>query len=227
LCPERFPVAALIKIKEAITSYMFAGLYQQRPAPLDGGMVKRGWFSRYLTRPDAFEEMLQSWDLTFKDTGKSYVVGQVWGRKSADFYLVDQVRERLDFPGTLRAIKRISKRWPNVTTKLVEEAANGHAVIATLRGKVPGIVGIKPKGSKEARLIAVSGVIESGNVWIPDQSIAPWADDFVEEAVVFPNGANDDQVDAMTMALSRFSTRSSNLGIEIPTGGQRQSPWEI
>jgi predicted phage terminase large subunit-like protein len=227
LCPERFPAAKLAQIKEAVTSYMFAGLYQQRPAPLEGGTLKRDWFGRYTDLPTSFDQMLQSWDLTFKSTGSSYVVGQVWGRKDADFYLAHQVRDRLDFPGTLRAIERVSKQWPDVTTKLVEEAANGHAVIATLRDKVPGIVGVKPAGSKEARLVAVSGLVESGNVWIPEQSVASWADDFIEEAVVFPNGANDDQVDAMTMALSRLRTQGPGFKMDIPDGGQRPSPWSI
>jgi hypothetical protein len=95
LCPDRYDAEALTKIKEAISTYKFAGLYQQRPAPLEGGAIKREWFGRYKDLPEAFDETLQSWDLTFKGTGSSYVVGQVWGRKGADFYLADQVRERL------------------------------------------------------------------------------------------------------------------------------------
>lgn len=227
LCPERFPVEALEQIKAAMSSYMFAGLYQQRPAPLEGGIVKRDWFNRYSELPDLFDELIQSWDLTFKALGTSYVVGEVWGRKAADFFLVDLVRDRLDFPSTLRAIERLTHRWPGAATKLVEEAANGHAAIAMLQDKIPGIVGVRPQGSKEARLIAVSGLIESGNVWIPEQAVAEWADDFIEEVVNFPNAANDDMCDSMTQALARLSKRTQNFNLSLPTSGTRPSPWSF
>ncbi len=227
LCPERFSVEALKQTKKSMSSYMFAGLYQQRPAPLEGGIIKRGWFQRYKELPEQFDELIQSWDLTFKALGTSFVVGEVWGRVGADFYLADLFRDRVDFPSTLRAILRLTKKWPGATTKVVEEAANGYAAISMLQDKIPGVVGQRPMGSKEARLIAVSGLIESGNVWIPEQSLADWADDFIEEAVNFPNAANDDQVDSMTMALSRLSKRTQNFKFALPTSGARPSPWKV
>ena len=85
----------------------------------------------------------------------------------------------------------------------MEEAANGPAVIAALRSEVPGIVAVRPRGSKEARLHAVSPDIEAGNVYLP--SGAPWVHDYIEELVAFPSGANDDQVDATNQALERLT----------------------
>ncbi len=228
LCPERFPVDALQQIRSAMSEYLFAGLYQQRPAPLEGGIVKRDWFRRWTDLPDRWDDSCQSWDLTFKAGGSSYVVGQVWLRSGSDFYLVDQVRDRLDFPQTIAAIQRLSAAHPGVATKIVEEAANGHAVLATLRDKIPGLVGVRPDGSKEARLFAVSGLVEAGNVYIPARAVAPWSEDFIEEAVNFPHGANDDQVDAMTMALARLSRRGApTFNLAIPTAGARPSPWSF
>lgn len=228
LCPERFSAEVLHQIKAAISTYKFAGLYQQRPAPLEGGMVKRKWFQRYKELPEDFDEQIQVWDFTFKETvSGSYVVGELWGRKGANFFLVDQIRDRLDFPGMLMAITRFSNRWPDVVEKIVEEAADGYAIIDTLKDQIPGIIGVRPKGSKVARLVAVSGLLEAGNVWVPEQSVADWADDFIEEVVTFPNAANDDQVDAMTMALSRLSKRTQNFNITLGTGGARPSPWDF
>jgi predicted phage terminase large subunit-like protein len=42
-------------------------------------------------------------------------------------------------------------------------------------------------------------------VYLPHPSYAPWVTDFIEECAAFPNGAHDDQVDAMTQALLRWN----------------------
>jgi len=224
LCPERYPIDQLEKIRLAIGSQMFAGLYQQRPAPLEGGMVKREWFHYYQDRPQC-ERYLQAWDLTYKATGTSYVVGQLWGVKQADFYLLDQVRGKFSFTETLQAIKSFSELYPWAIEKVIEDAANGAAVVDTLKSEIPGVIAIRPTSSKEARLTSVSALIESGHVWLP--SSAPWVQDFVEEVVTFPNAANDDQVDTMTLALARLSQKEKACitNFTIPEMGIRASPW--
>jgi hypothetical protein len=88
---------------------------------------------------------------------------------------------------------------------LIEEAANGAAVIQTLRRKVAGVVAVKPLGGKESRAAAVAPLIESGNVWLPESAV--WVQDFVEECAAFPNGVHDDQVDAMSQALAKVGPR--------------------
>jgi predicted phage terminase large subunit-like protein len=65
---------------------------------------------------------------------------------------------------------------------------------------------VNPAGGKLARAAAVSPLIEAGNVYLPHPQIRPWIKDFIEECVAFPNGAHDDQVDAMTQALLRWHT---------------------
>jgi len=206
LCPNLFDRNALLNIKQAVGSYWWAALYQQRPSPAEGGLLKRSWWKFYKELPSRFDEVIQSWDMTFKDTKDSdYVVGQVWGRKGADKYLLDQVRDRMDFPTTIQAVRSLSRKWPQAHAKLVEDKANGPAVIATLEHEIHGLIPIDPQGGKEARASAVSPQIEAGNVYLPDPSIAPWIHDFIEECAAFPNGAHDDQVDAMTQALIRLS----------------------
>lgn len=198
-------------------SRTWASLYQGRPSPASGNIFHRGWWREYSTplwveRPDgsrwtldADAELIASWDLAFKDTQNSdYVCGQVWMRRGADCYLLDQTWGRLDFPATCRAVRELAARWPQATLKLVEDKANGPAVIAQLNRTVPGIVPEEPHGSKEARAAAVSPLAEAGNVWLPAPELAPWVTDLIEEAAGFPNAAHDDRVDAMTQALNRL-----------------------
>jgi predicted phage terminase large subunit-like protein len=49
-------------------------------------------------------------------------------------------------------------------------------------------------------------LVEAGNVYLPHPDYMPWVKDFIEECAAFPNGAHDDQVDAMTQALLRWIT---------------------
>lgn len=213
LCPDLFSKDALESIKKAVGSYWWAALYQQRPSPAEGGIFKRNWWQYYRRVPDRFDEIIQSWDMTFKDTKTAdFVVGQVWGRKGADKYLLDQVRDRMDFPATIQAVRTLSAKWPQARVKLVEDKANGPAVIATLKKEISGLIPVEPQGSKESRAWAVSAEVEAGNVYLPDPSIAPWVHDFIEECAAFPNGANDDQVDAMSQALMRLNKQP---GIQV------------
>lgn len=204
LWPERFPPHEYAKMKKAVGSHIWVSLYQQRPSPMDGGIIKRSWWKFYKAAPK-FEQVIQSWDCTFKDSDSSdYVVGQVWGKAGADKYLLDQVRARMGLPETLQAIRSMTAKWPNAHTKLIEDKANGPAVIQMLKREISGLIAVNPEGGKVVRAAAVSPEIEAGNVYLPDPSIAPWIHDFIEEASAFPNGANDDQVDSMTQALTRF-----------------------
>jgi predicted phage terminase large subunit-like protein len=226
LCPERYTKERLERIRGVIGSHMFNALYQQHPSPPDGGYVNRDWFKRYTVLPDHFDKQIQSWDLTFSDTGSSYVVGQVWGRKEADVFLLDQIRGKFTFPETLKQIQILSNRWPDAIEKLVERKANGAAVLDTLRGQVQGLIPVEPRGSKEARLASVSGMIEAGNVHVPCNSLCKWSNDFIEEAITFPAG-NDDQVDAMTQALDRLRKVKYDFNISLSLSGSRSNPWEF
>jgi predicted phage terminase large subunit-like protein len=224
LCPERYPKEVLQEINHVQGSYKFAGQFQQRPAPLEGGMVKKEWFRYFRELPEDPDEWIQTWDLTFKATGTSYVSGNVWCRKGANYYKVDRIKEKLEFVEQVRKISIMTKRWPQASRIIIEDAADAQAVKSTLKDKIPGIVLVPAKGSKEARLANVSGMIESGNVYLPEE--APWLDDFLYDATTFPNATNDDEVDTMTLALNHFQKNKTNIfDIELPNSGYRENPW--
>lgn len=191
-------------------------LYQGRPSAAGGSIFKRDRWRFYdqplwLEREDgariltAYDDLLISWDMTFKDSqGTDRVAGQVWMRRGADGYLLDRFCARRDFVGTLQAFVQLSARWPQALLKLVEDKANGPAVISMLGRRVPGILPVEPEGSKEARAVAVSPLQEAGNLWLPAPELAPWVGDFIEEHAGFPTAAHDDEVDAGSQALKRL-----------------------
>jgi predicted phage terminase large subunit-like protein len=196
-------------------SRVWSALYQGRPSPGEGLIFRRDWWKFYET-PQwvdddgerltlTFDEVVQSWDMAFKDTDQSdFVVGQVWGRRGGDAYLLDQVRGRMSFVETCMKVRTLSAKWPQSNAKLVEDKANGPAVISSLSRTVPGLIAVQPEGSKVARASAISPFAEAGNVWLPAPELAPWVGELVEECASFPLSTNDDQVDALSQALSRL-----------------------
>ena len=142
-------------------------------------------------------------DASFKDNADSdFVAIEVWGKLNADFYLIDMLKRRMDFPDTLKAIKAMDMKYPDRHSILIEDKANGPAIIAMLRHEMTGIVPVNPEGSKLARANAVTGIIESGNVLLP--RYADFTGEFIEEHAAFPNGVNDDLVDSCTQFLNKY-----------------------
>lgn len=186
---------------------------QQRPMPGAGGLFKREWFRhRYQGDPQVFarglDEQAITVDCTFKVSDDTdFVVMQVFGRKRAEparKYLLDQIRARMDYPDTKRALRAFCAKWRKARMKLIEEKANGAALIADLQHEIPGLVPYDPKVSKEARAQMAAPEWEAGNVWLPEDQWAPWISDYVEEHVMFPAGANDDQLDASNQLIIRW-----------------------
>jgi predicted phage terminase large subunit-like protein len=153
-----------------------------------------------------WDDLIQSWDCAFKGTEDSdFVVGQVWGRIGANRYLLDQFREQVGVKGTIAAISEMSRKWPRAHRKLVEDKANGPAVIELLEQKVPGLIAVNPEGGKIVRARAVEPFHEARNLWLPDPQSAPWVVEFMSRAEAFPNVPHDDEVDAMTQANIYFT----------------------
>lgn len=174
-------------------------------ARFDQQVPPRGW----ILLPKKMDLIWQSWDFTFKDTKTAdFVVGQVWGRKGPDFFLLYQVRDRMDFPASLTAIKATTKLWPKARTKLVEDKANGSAIISSLKSRMFGVEEVEPEGGKEARASAVAPLHKSGNVYYPDPDMPgfEWVKGHVAEMKAFPFGKYDDQVDCESQALNWGST---------------------
>lgn len=233
------------EIRESVGSYAWAALYQQRPAPARGAVFDSGWWRFWTTDPSRVDgdrvvlfdpevdgvgaRWLDSWDAAFKGGDSSdFVVGQRWCRKGANRFLVDQQRGRWSFTETIRQMEEWAGGggWAGslVHERLIEEKANGAAIIDTLKDKISGLIPVNPQVGKEARARAVTPEIEAGNVFLPlpDGYGNAWVNDLLDELRNFPHGAHDDQVDAMTQALSRL--RVEQGGSVVVPGRARVGP---
>lgn len=235
--PQRFTLDVLAAEK-ARGSYYFAGQFQQRPAPTTSALFPRRWWRFWrepgtdpsprprgcdteapaVFLPASFDAVIQSWDCTFKDSdGSDYVCGGVWGAKGADRFLLYRVWARLDFTSTVREVRRVSELFPGAGAKLIEDKANGPAVIATLKSEIAGVIPVEPNGSKTARAMAIQPQVEAGNVYLPEA--ADWLDVYVGEFESFPRAAHDDQVDMTSQALLRLASKPS------PADRYKKAQW--
>lgn len=198
-------------IKSAVGTYVWQALYQGDPQVTGGSYINvdkmdivpwdsivfkddRGFCSTLLPAL-----VIQSWDLAF--TGKGdYVAGQVWANISGSWFLIDRVHERATFTRTVSLVQMMAARWPQTSRIYVEKAANGAALLDTLRKRAALIKPVTPKGSKEVRALAIQPLIDAGQVKVVD---AVYDDSFFQELRDFPFGKHDDQVDAMTQALTQ------------------------
>lgn len=177
-------------------------LYQGRPSSEQGNLIRRSWWKWYDAAPQMAQTIL-SIDASFKGAeDNDFVAIQCWGKRDADAYLLDSIKEHMDFPQTLKAVRQMAGKWPQARPIYVEDKANGPAVIAMLKHEIPGIVGVNPEGGKVARVNAIAGFIEAGNVYLPSGSRE--AEELVESCAVFPMGAHDDDVDAMSQGLNKL-----------------------
>ncbi|MGJ8606263.1 MAG: phage terminase large subunit [Marivita sp.] len=202
LHPERLPRDLLDDYRTTLGSYVYAAQYQQRPAPLEGGIVKWHWFKTYDIPPEqqGAYEIVQSWD-TASSAGElnDYSVCTSWLVCRPNAWLLDLWRGRLEYPELHRQIRTMSASM-NASRVLIEQAGSGLSLLQDLN-RFSGInaIGIVPKQDKASRLMSVSAMIEAGRVLIP--AAAPWLAEFRREMTLFPNARHDDQVDSVSQFL--------------------------
>ena len=84
---------------------------------------------------------------------------------------------------------------------MIEDKANGSAIIEVMRKKYPFVLAIEPKGGKLSRAQAVAPLFEAGTVHLPDR---PWIEEYKAEMYAFPNSEHDDEIDSTSQALMKL-----------------------
>lgn len=242
LWKDRFGKSEIQQLKKDLKEFGAAAQLQQRPAPAEGGILKRHWW-RYWCYPGqeetlppvrvkdptsgefleikpvpipyAFDKEVQSWDMAFKDlAASSFVVGEQWGRKGPNSFLKDQVRAQMDFTATLDAVRSFNRTHKEAGEKIIEDKANGPAILSVLKSEIPGMSAHPVKGDKQARASAYAHLVRDGNIFLPHPSIAPWVEQFIHECATFPNAEYDDQVDTWSQAMDKlYKTEDPGLAI--------------
>ena len=202
LHPDREPRVTLDQLKISLGTHAFSAQYLQNPIPPEGNLIQWKWFRSYKRSPgkEAYDWIVQSWDTASKaEELRDYSVCTTWLRQGNRHYLIDVVRERLEYPFLKKRAVDLARQY-EADAVLIEDKGSGTQLIQDLQHE--GLVlpiAILPEGDKVTRMSAQSAKIEAGCVFLPEE--APWLGEFEREVLQFPNGKFDDQVDSMSQYL--------------------------
>jgi predicted phage terminase large subunit-like protein len=239
LFPDRLPKTVLTDRKTAMGSWQYEAQYNQDPKSTEAGLFKRWWWKYWypagmtvppviielpdgsvktcdqVTLPTKFLDIIGSWDMSFKGkSGSDRVAGGVLAlADKSNKFLLDLEYGTMGFLDTVVAVYRQYTKWkPKGLTKvLVEDTANGPAVIETLEDRIPILIRVTARASKMARALdasraaSVLAQAEAGHLYLPHPAIANWVSALVEEHASFPHGKYDDLVDMMVHGIRKLS----------------------
>jgi predicted phage terminase large subunit-like protein len=212
----REPEHVLEQIKASMGSRRFSAQYQQEPLPEDGGRIKWSWFQEYDGCPlfEAGDRIVLSWDTASKASELSdYSACVVLLARGDRAWVLEVIRKRLEFPALKHLIRQTYNRYGALglpCETVIEDHGSGISLIQQLREDYFPVIAFTVKGAdKVMRMDAVSSKIEGGGVYLPRR--AAWLDDFKIEILQFPNGRNDDQVDALSQGLTRIFRKPRSI----------------
>lgn len=211
-------------VKTGDGEYTWNALYQGHPSAQNGNLFHADWwqlYSRDHVKFTDFEYTLLSVDATFKKTETSDMVAiTLWGIAQNHIYLWKLVNKRMGFVETVERIKRFTRDYPQIDSLVIEDKANGSAIIDTLRyiDGIPPIEPVNPLGGKYSRAQAVAPFVSTLAVHIPndftysEEQEIEWDDKtemnctekYIEQHTKFPFMAHDDMVDSTSQALARL-----------------------
>ncbi len=216
---SRWPLAELRKLRAALTSKFglrwWLALFQQRPSPATGNLFRRDMpaFTRfYQEHPRDVavraDRVFLTVDANFKRTdGGSYGCARIWAQLGQLFYLIDEYRVREGYGVFKAGVQTLAGKYPTIAITLIEDAANGPALIDELSGVLPNVIAFNKgaKSKREAWELWLVPAAESGSLWLPDPRHAPWVHDTIEEYVAArgeKSGEANDRVDCDCQVLA-------------------------
>jgi predicted phage terminase large subunit-like protein len=228
LWPEMFNEKDIAEIKNAIPLHRWMSQYQQQPTSSDTALVPRTAWRRWVhDKPPQCDYIMISLDSALEANKRSdysvfAVLGVFSGQEQDQHYhphasdqddaggddrplhhiiLLDAVRKRMEYPELKQAAVALAEEWqPDVF--IIEKKASGMPLLQEMRRMRLPVIPFEPLGDKYSRLAQVTDLFDMGLVWVPEGY--RWAEEFIEEVSDFPGGVNDDCVDALSQALSRF-----------------------
>jgi len=213
LHPAREGMDLICEMRKAQGEFVFAGQYQQRPSPIEGGIIKEEWLHWYDGELPEFSMIIMSWDTAEKiGVSNAFSCCVVLGicRNHKKIYLLDCFRGRLIFPDLLEKIKQMRneakekykpRNWVNL---LIEDKSSGSQAIQILSTdpdyrqyiRIPDTA-----SDKIDRLAGASAHVANGTVLFPSNA-GPWWPDFKDELLNFPSTQFKDQCDAFAHGVN-------------------------
>jgi predicted phage terminase large subunit-like protein len=241
--PQRFTAAYLRTLKVSLGSYGYAGQMGQRPAPLEGGILKKDWFT--VITADTFLSRVMSPTVHFfldtaytEDAKNDPTALLACCFANNNLYILESIQVWKELPDLIRFIPEFVNRngYSMSSRILIEPKASGKSTVQSFKNTAYNVIELpSPTDSKLVRVNNITPFVEAGKCFLLEGN---WNEAFVGECAAFPNGSHDDQVDCLTAAIvygqkpTKASYRTNLIGNEsssrpdFNTRTERQSGWQ-
>lgn len=223
LWPARFPQSWCDAMK--LNPRVWTAQYQQRPTPAEGIIFNPANWKYYVRNADRataecpaapkFETVGMSLDCTFKESKDSDNVAlHVYGTAGPRNYLIERDTCPRGYSATKSAVRAMKAKYPRASVLLVEDKANGSAIIEEMSRTSLGmsVIAVNPQGGKTARAWAAQPDQEAGNCYLADDDDSTPL--FVDDMAKFRGEGSiphDDDVDAFTQWINWRRSHSSGF----------------
>lgn len=211
-------------IRRDVGEYVWAALYQQRPAPAAGGLFKRKSFRYWQWLPsdqgrhdnmggmrialgDKIIYLAECWRFLTVDlaastkTSADFTVAGVWMiTLTGELVLIDGDSARLEETEHWSLIRPLRERW-GADAVFVEAAMIGTTLVRDATAQGVPVAELKAETDKITRAIPASTRLDTGRLWVPAADTSTLnVRDVVDQCVQFPNAVHDDWVDVISYA---------------------------
>jgi len=194
--------------------YGVSALEQGRPTPKDGGLIQSTWFKRFGATPnevaESADKVIISVDAAMKDnSANDRCAISVLAKKGPLIYLLEVDADLMRWSVLKERVRSMAARYPTATI-LIEDKANGTALIDELRGELPRVLAFEPSkyGNKTVRAQFAADRYESGSILHPAAPF-PWVEEAEAELSLFPHYRYDDILDSISQGVIHLDSRKS------------------
>lgn len=207
LWPEKHDIDTLQRMEQA-APYVFAGQYRQRPAPPDGGVFKLNNIQFVGAIPSGNIRWVRGWDLASTAGNGDYTAGVKLGAMSDGRFVIAHIERGRYGADERDRILLATATQDGRQTKISipqDPGQAGKSQVLYLTRQLAGfnVTSSPESGDKVTRAEPFAAQVNIGNVLILDDGT--WdVSALKKEMQMFPNGANDDQIDACSRAFNEL-----------------------
>ena len=221
LWPARFSHERLLEIEAELGSYWFNAMYQQRPQPPGGSMLKLPWLNHYLQSeiPDLEElSIFQGWDLAIStnETADYTVCTTIGVSDDGKIYVLDWYRSRIDFPTQIKCVEKLALKWDPLQIGIESNAYQNALPQYLIENTMLPIKKVNRTKDKITRIVSGFVQFENGKVLLPEKH--PKLKNFKNEYTYFPHGKHDDMLDSMELVLQLTKEPTYNMSPDLIVG---------
>lgn len=202
--PEKFSLEWLEERRRSMGTLLFNGQYQNDVEAMKGRIFRIDWLRYFDSEPEGLR-IYQGVDLAIskKETADYFAIVTVGVDAHRNVYVLDALARRLTFKQQTELIAAKFNDWRPIQTVVESNAYQAAQVEELRRTTAVRVRDVKTTKDKVTRFLRLSARFEAGQVFLRRGVM----EELVEQLLLVPEGAHDDLVDALELAVEAAVSR--------------------